>query len=55
MTENIGGIIDSLEKGTAVGVSDGSFQHKFGTACWIIENEEGTERIVGLIDVLKPK
>ena len=51
MTEEIGGVISSLENGTAVGVSDGSFQHKFGTACFIIENKEGTERIVGLIDV----
>ena len=51
MTAEIGGIISSLENGTAVGVSDGSFQHKFGTACFIIENKEGTERIVGLIDV----
>ena len=51
MTDEIGGIISSLENGTAVGVSDGSFQHKFGTACFIIENKEGTERLVGLIDV----
>ena len=51
MTESIDDIIRSMKEGKALGVSDGSFQHKFGTACWIIENALGTERIIGLIDV----
>ena len=51
MTASIDGILDSLRHGTAVGVSDGSFKEIFGTACWILENSTGTERIVGLIGV----
>ena len=51
MTSTIDGIIESIKDGSAVGVSDGSFQHNIGTACWIIENGAGTERIIGLIDV----
>ena len=51
MTQSIDGILDSLRDGTAVGVSDGSYKDNFGTACWILENNTGTERIVGLIDV----
>ena len=35
-----------------MGVSDGSFKNKFGTACWIFLNESGSERIVGLSEVL---
>ena len=51
MTESIDDIIRSVKEGNSIGVSDGSFQLKFGTACWIIENAKGTERIIGLIDV----
>ena len=51
MTSTIDGIIESIKDGSAVGVSGGSFQHNIGTACWIIENGAGTERIIGLIDV----
>ena len=51
MTESIDGILESLRKDTAVAVSDGSFKTKFGTACWILEDEKGEERIIGLIDV----
>ena len=50
-TDSIDGIVQSLKDGTAIGVSDGSFKSRFGTACYIIENETGDERIVGLIDV----
>ena len=50
MTDSIDGIIESIKDGTVVGVSDGSFQHRIGTSCWIIENGAGTERIIGLID-----
>jgi len=31
-----------------VGVSDGSFKDEGGTVAWIIENEVGTQRIVGM-------
>lgn len=51
MTESIDNIIESIKDGTAVWVSDGSFQNSFGTACWILENGTETERIIGLIDV----
>ena len=51
MSELIDNIIKSIKDGSAVGVSDGSFKLKFGTACWIIEDGAGTERIIGLIDV----
>ena len=50
MTDSIDGIIESIKDGTAVGLSDDLFQHRIGTACWIIENGVGTERIIGLID-----
>ena len=50
MSELIDNIIKSIKDGSAVGVSDGSFKLKFGTACWIIEDGVGTERIIGLID-----
>ena len=50
-TRNIGGIIADVEKGAAVGVSDGSFKDNHGTAAWVIENAKGTERIVALIHV----
>ena len=51
MSVSIDSILTDLENGTAVAVSDGSFKDEFGTACWIIENGNGTERIIGLIDV----
>ena len=51
MSQSIEGIITDIEEGKAVAVSDGSFKEEFGTACWIIENELGTERIIGLIDI----
>lgn len=34
-----------------MGVGNGSFKDKVGTACWILENTTGKESIVGLIDV----
>ena len=51
MTESIDDIIRSAKEGKALGVSDGCFQIKFGTVCWIIENDKETENIIGLIDV----
>ena len=47
MTDNIDEIVNDLSKGTAIGVSDGSFKDRFGTASWVIENESGTQRING--------
>ena len=47
MTEEIDEIIEDIIKGTAIGVSDGSFKDEFGTASWAIENESGTQRING--------
>ena len=51
MSESIDNIIKSIKDGSPVGVSNGHFKLKFGTACWIIEDGAGTERIIGLIDV----
>ena len=51
MNPSIDGIIDSIKNGSTIRVSDGSFQMKFGIACWIIDKKCGSERIVGLIDV----
>ena len=45
-------IVDDIANGTAVGVSDGSFKEEFGTASWVIENANGTQRIMG--NVLVP-
>ena len=36
---------------TVVAVSDGSFELKFVTVCWILENSKGIEMIMCLIDV----
>ena len=47
MTEEIDEIIEDIIRGTAIGVSDGSFKDEFGTASWAIENESGTQRING--------
>ena len=46
-TTDIDEIVQDIAKGTAVGVSDGSFKDEAGTAAWIIENERGTQRIMG--------
>ena len=50
-TASITRIIESIKQGTAVGVSDGSFKDEYGTACWIMEDAQGLERIVGLCEV----
>ena len=50
-TPSIGKIIQELSQGTIVAVSDGSYKDGIGTACYIIESEDATERIVGLVDV----
>ena len=50
-TPSIDNIMQDLEKGTLVGVSDGSYKEGIGTASYIIENLSGTERIIGLIEV----
>ena len=34
-----------------VEVSDGSFEVKIGTACWIMDDKGGIEIIVGLVEV----
>ena len=41
-------IVRDIADGKAVGVSDGSFKDEGGTAAWIIENELGTQRIMGV-------
>ena len=51
MTDSVDGIFQGLMDGSLVGVSDGSFKEKRGTACWIIETQDGSERIVGLAEV----
>ena len=38
-------IADAIRKGTAIGVSDGSFKDKHGTACWILQGETATGKI----------
>lgn len=50
-TSSIDGTIDSIKNDPAVGVSDDYYQFKFGTVCWIIENEVGLAIILRLIDV----
>ena len=50
-TNSIDSIVQDIQTGTLVGVSDGSFKDGIGTACFIIENLQGTERIIGVIDV----
>ena len=44
-------IVADIKNGKAVGVSDGSFKDEGGTAAWIIENEAGTQRIMGTVEV----
>ena len=51
MTPSIQDLVEGIKDGTTIGVSDGSFKDNFGTACWILENASGTERIVGLVEV----
>ena len=50
-TECIDDIVMDIATGKAVGVSDGSFKDEAGTAAWIIENELGTQRIMGTVVV----
>ena len=52
MTPGINSLVEDIKNGTAIGVSDGSFKDEFGTAAWVIENVEGTQRIMG--NVLVP-
>lgn len=51
-TVKINEIVQDILNGTAVGVSDGSFNQEFGTAYWILENTSGTQRIMGNIFIL---
>ena len=44
-------IVADIANGKSVGVSDGSFKDEGGTAAWIIENEAGTQRIMGTVEV----
>ena len=50
-TDCIDEIVRDINKGTAVAVSDGSFKGMGGTAAWIIENESGSQRIMGVVNV----
>ena len=50
-TECIDDIVKDIANGKAVGVSDGSFKDEAGTAAWILENEAGTQRIMGNVVV----
>ena len=49
MLPKIDEILDDITNGTTVGVSDDLFKDSFGTATWIIENERGTQWIMGNI------
>ena len=51
MTVSIDGILDNMKSGTKVSVSDCFFKAKFGIQCWIVENDIGTENIIGLINI----
>lgn len=51
MTDSIYSNIDCIKIGTNIAVSNGLFKSQFGTSCWILENDIGTERIIGLVDV----
>ena len=48
-TPDISKIVQSLKNGTAVAVSDGSFKDEGGTAAWIIESHDGTQRMIGRV------
>ena len=50
-TECIDDIVKDIANGKAVGISDGSFKDEGGTAAWILENEQGTQRIMGTVVV----
>ena len=50
-TLKINEIIRDIGQGTAVAISDGSFKDEAGTAAWIIENESGTQRMMGYVMV----
>lgn len=47
MTAEINEVVQDIQSGTAVGVSDGSFKDGFGTLSWILENASGSQRIMG--------
>ena len=51
LTEFVNNIFKSLRQGTTIVFSNASFKDKFGPAHWIIENNTGNKRIIGLIDV----
>lgn len=51
MSESIASPLMDPENGKIVVVGDRSFKNEFGTGCWIIENENETEWIIGLIDI----
>ena len=50
-TPSIDSIVLGIKQGTVVCVSDGSFKEACGTASWIIENADGTQRIQGKVAV----
>ena len=50
-TESIDEIVADIANSKAVGVSDDSFKDVIRTAAWIIENEKGTQRIMGTVIV----
>ncbi len=45
-------ILDDIRAGTAVAVSDGSYQHSTGAAAWIIEGATSSNRIQGTMITL---
>ena len=50
-TIDVGEIVKDIANGTAVAVSDGSYKDNGGTAAWILENNTGTQRIRGVVNV----
>ena len=50
-TPDIDSIVLGIKQGTVVCVSDGSFKEECGTASWIIEDGDGTQRIQGKVAV----
>ena len=46
MSASIDIIVSEIQESTVVEAKD-----KLGTACWVLENKDGKERIVGLVEV----
>ena len=50
-TDDISNLVLDIANGTAVCVSDGSYKDECGTASWIIESKDRTQRIQGKVAV----